>query len=90
MNEASYPSRQADQYVVRFPDGLRDQIKALAKTNRRSMNAEIIVALEARMQAATGEGFADTAPAAAEKNAALQGGLPITNGKGRTDDEYSD
>ena len=57
--------READKYVVRFPDGMRDQIKALAKANRRSMNAEIIVALEARMQAATGDGFGDQAPAAA-------------------------
>lgn len=57
--------RDADKYVVRFPDGLRDQIKALAKANRRSMNAEIVFALEERMQAATGEGLRNSSPAAA-------------------------
>ncbi|SDR18121.1 Arc family DNA-binding protein [Paraburkholderia tuberum] len=35
------PSRTADQFVVRFPDGMRDQIAAAAKANNRSMNAEI-------------------------------------------------
>lgn len=68
-------NRGANQYVVRFPDGLRDQIKALAKANRRSMNAEIIVALEARMQAA-GDEIGVMAPAAL-----------ITNGIGATADE---
>lgn len=70
--------RDADKYVVRFPEGLRDQIKELAKANRRSMNAEIIVALEARMQMAAGHLALETDPAVIEQNAALQGGLPIT------------
>jgi hypothetical protein len=56
------PSRTADQYIVRFPEGLRDKIKALAKANRRSMNAEIVFALEERMQAATGGKFGDWLP----------------------------
>lgn len=60
---------------------MRDQIKAMAKANRRSMNSEIILALEERM-AATGEGFADTTPAAARDNAALQGGAIITQAYG--------
>jgi hypothetical protein len=34
--------RNADQYVVRFPDGLRSEIKAAAKSNGRSLNAEIV------------------------------------------------
>lgn len=55
----------ADQYIVRFPDGLRDKIKATAKANRRSMNAEIVFALEERMLAATGEGLRNSSPAAA-------------------------
>lgn len=38
--------RGADQYTVRFPDGLRDRIKAAAEANNRSMNAEIVAALE--------------------------------------------
>ena len=67
-----------EQYIVRFPDGMRDKIKAIAKANRRSMNAEIVLALDERVHAATGVGFADTAPAAASNHTALQGGAPST------------
>lgn len=35
-----------DQFALRFPPGLRDRIKFAAATNRRSMNAEIVIALE--------------------------------------------
>lgn len=38
--------RGAEQYTVRFPDGLRDRIKAAADASGRSMNAEIIKRLE--------------------------------------------
>lgn len=31
--------------MLRLPDGMRDQIKAAAETNNRSMNAEIVAAL---------------------------------------------
>lgn len=44
------PSRIADQFVVRLPDGWRDAIKAEAKKERRSMNAEILSALEIAMR----------------------------------------
>ena len=40
------PSRKLDQYIVRFPDGMRDQLKEAAKENNRSLNAEIIARLE--------------------------------------------
>lgn len=40
------PSRHLDQYLVRFPEGLRNRLKDAAKTNNRSMNAEIIARLE--------------------------------------------
>jgi hypothetical protein len=59
--------------MVRFPDGLRDKIKALAKANRRSMNAEIVFALEERMLAATGEGLGNSSPAAAPVNPGIGG-----------------
>jgi plasmid stability protein len=36
------PSRHLDQYLVRFPEGMRDQIKAHAAANGRSMNSEIV------------------------------------------------
>lgn len=35
-----------DKYVVRLPDGMRDRIKAEAKRNGRSVNAEIVYRLE--------------------------------------------
>lgn len=45
MARQGYPSDKQDQFVVRFPDGMRDRIKAAAEANGRSMNAEIIHAL---------------------------------------------
>jgi len=32
----------ADKYVLRLPDGMRDKLAELAKSNNRSMNAEIV------------------------------------------------
>lgn len=69
--------RYADQYIVRFPEGLRDTIKEIAARNRRSMNAEIIYHLERAYSgeaAATGGSFAGTAPVAASDKTALAGG----------------
>lgn len=34
-----------DKYVVRFPEGMRDELKALAAENGRSLNAEIVLRL---------------------------------------------
>lgn len=71
-------SRGSDQFPVRLPDGMRAKIKTLAANNGRSMNSEIVYALSAHLAAATGEGLANTAPAAASSNnAALQGGASI-------------
>lgn len=46
MTDSRAPSQKLDQYMVRFPDGLRDRIKNAAAENNRSMNAEIIARLE--------------------------------------------
>ena len=35
-----------EKFVIRLPNGLREQIKALSEQNRRSMNSEIIMVLE--------------------------------------------
>lgn len=43
------PSRTADQYVLRFPDGMRDRIADEAKSHGRSMNAEIVARLQASL-----------------------------------------
>lgn len=47
MARKPYPSEQADRFIIRMPDGLRDRIAQVAKENNRSMNAEIIARLEA-------------------------------------------
>jgi hypothetical protein len=39
-------AKDADKYIIRLPDGMRDQINAAAKANKRSMNAEIIDRLQ--------------------------------------------
>lgn len=36
-----------DKFMLRLPDGMRDQIKVAAEANNRSMNTEIIATLEA-------------------------------------------
>lgn len=46
MSKELPPSRTADQFVARFPDGLRDKIAVVAKENGRSMNAEIVARLQ--------------------------------------------
>jgi hypothetical protein len=43
------PSRTQDQFVLRLPDGLRDRIADVAKSNNRSMNSEIVAILEERL-----------------------------------------
>jgi plasmid stability protein len=46
-----FPSQQLDQYMLRFPDGMRDELKKLAAENGRSLNAEIIQRLERTLTA---------------------------------------
>jgi hypothetical protein len=42
-NEPIRPTgRGSDQFVIRFPEGMRDRIASLAAANGRSMNAELI------------------------------------------------
>lgn len=38
--------RDSDKFMLRLPDGMRDRIKVVAEANGRSMNAEIVAALE--------------------------------------------
>jgi hypothetical protein len=40
------PSRKQDQFIVRFPDGMREAVKERAAKDGRSMNAQIIHALD--------------------------------------------
>ena len=46
MSKELPPSRVAEQFVVRFPDGMRGRIAEAAKANNRSMNAEIVARLQ--------------------------------------------
>lgn len=39
-------SRGSDQFMLRFPEGMRDRIKEQADEHGRSMNAEIIARLQ--------------------------------------------
>ena len=39
-------ARRDDYFATRFPNGLRDRLKVQAVLNRRSMNAEVVLAVE--------------------------------------------
>ncbi len=41
-----YPSELAPKFVLRFPQGMREEIRDIAANNHRSMTAEIIARLE--------------------------------------------
>lgn len=51
MSKPVYPSDKQDQYMVRFPEGMRDRIKHSAEETGRSMNAEIIQRLKGSFDA---------------------------------------
>lgn len=42
MPKTATSSRDADKFVIRLPDGLRENVKQAAADNQRSMNNEII------------------------------------------------
>lgn len=74
-------SREDEHFRLRIPGDIKKWVRARSVNNMRSMTAEIIFILREKMSAATGEGLANTAPAAASSNnAALAGGASITNG----------
>lgn len=45
-DKSAFPSDTADKVLVRMPEGMRDQLKDAAKTNNRTMNAEIVARLQ--------------------------------------------
>lgn len=47
--KTEYPSDVADKFLLRLPDGMRTKLKAAAKANSRTMNAEIIHRLQATL-----------------------------------------
>ncbi|WP_307727820.1 Arc family DNA-binding protein [Massilia sp. TS11] len=46
MTKKPYPSETQERFIVRLPDGMRDNIAEAAKQNNRSMNAEIVARLD--------------------------------------------
>ena len=56
-----YNSRNADKFVVRLPDGMREEIADRAKANNRSMNSEIVVMIKNQLNG--GEPLSDSATA---------------------------
>lgn len=57
-------AREDDKFMLRLPEGWRHAIKARAVINRRSMNQEILVALEGLVGEAAGADLGGHAPAA--------------------------
>lgn len=49
MSAPTAPSEKLDRYIVRLPDGMRDQIKDRARSTGRSMNTEIVQILSAAL-----------------------------------------
>ncbi len=49
----SYNSRNADKFVVRLPEGMRQRIAEVAKNYHRSMNSEIVSRLESSLRTET-------------------------------------
>lgn len=76
-----------DKIMVRLPDGVRPRLKALAAANRRSTNAETILAIEAWLarygsaqEAETGAELGGNPPVPASETAVSQGGVSTTHG----------
>jgi hypothetical protein len=46
MTKSKYPSDKQDKFMLRLPDGMREQIKKAADESGRSMNSEIIYRLD--------------------------------------------
>ena len=44
--QTTYPSQIADRFLVRLPDGMREEIAASAQANNRSMTKEIVLRLQ--------------------------------------------
>ncbi len=40
------PSRTADKIMLRLPDGLRDELKQMARDGYRTMNGQVIMLIE--------------------------------------------
>lgn len=66
MDKKNFPSTEADKFIVRLPPGMRARIAESAKSNNRSMNAEVVGLLQQAMEARTQAPAIDTHALAAE------------------------
>lgn len=65
-------SKDSNKFMLRLPEGWREAIKAKSVKNRRSMNQEILAALESVVSAATeGQIGVGSSAAAAFENRVL-------------------
>lgn len=62
-------SRNADKFVCRLPDGMREQLANVAATNRRSMNSELVYRLETSLAGAAQDDQDVAATPAAQRRA---------------------
>jgi hypothetical protein len=46
MKKENSVSKVFEKFVIRFPLGIRSELQKIAEDNRRSMNSEIIIAVE--------------------------------------------
>lgn len=69
MTSPSAPAALKEQFIVRFPAGMREQLKQIAAANRRSMNAELLLLIE-RGLGANDQGLGGQATRASKKNKA--------------------
>jgi hypothetical protein len=44
---------EADKFIVRLPQGMRERIAESARANKRSMNAEVVLRLQASFEKGT-------------------------------------
>lgn len=49
LKNSTYDSRTADKFVVRLPEGMREEIAERARINGRSMNSEMIMMMRAQL-----------------------------------------
>lgn len=44
------PSEAQDKFIIRLPDGMREQLKAAAEANDRTMTSEVVARLRASFE----------------------------------------
>ena len=54
-----FPSDDADRFMIRMPQGMRDQLKRTARASNRTLNSEIIARLEASLEDRPVDGVGD-------------------------------